>query len=32
MTGMLAALDGFLQGHRRCGDLDGIWSDCPARP
>ncbi len=34
MPELLAALDGFLQEHRRCGDLDGgvergrVWMAC----
>jgi hypothetical protein len=34
MAALLAALDAFLQGHRRCGELDGgldgntVWLVC----
>ena len=34
MPGLLAALDAFLQEHRRCGELDGgvergrVWMAC----
>ncbi len=34
MPALLAALDAFLQQHRRCGDLDGgvdgarVWMQC----
>ena len=38
MPELLAALDAFMQEHRRCGKLDGgvdgerVWMECDAGP